>query len=206
MLKGCVLCCAPYTLICGILLICLYVMLLNQNWTFSVIAAKEDWIKEEKASCCLRAGIVYLIVSLVLWVLVLFQTLLVDIGDITNFRRYYQGNIFKTIAYLYRRRQNKRSRTRQFFRQRRKEKKSFREELKEMENRQRILDESGLGSALPGLAEAGGGGGNLLFRDAFCSSKEPSPTQYASPTGSSIDIREEESDWREHKEACEDEN
>lgn len=206
MLKGCVLCCAPYTLICGVLLLCLYVMLLNQNWTFSVIAAKEDWIKEEKASCCLRAAIVYLVLSLVLWVLVLFQTLVVDIGDMANFRRYYQGNIFKTIAFLYRQRQNKRNRTRQFFRQRRKERKSFREELKEMESRQQILDDTGFGSSLSGLAGAGGGGGNLLFRDAFCSSKGPSPTQYASPTASTNSTREEQFEWMQQKEEYEDEN
>lgn len=186
MLKGCVLCCAPYTLICGILLLCLHFMVRHHNWTFNVIIAKEDWNRKEKAACCLNAGIFYIVVSLVLWLGVLFQTLLVDIGDLGNWRRYYQGSILKTMVYLYRRRQSHRKRTRQFFRQKRKEKNSLHAEMKELEHRQLLGDGFYPLSTTTSSPIGGGGmgevGPSLYFREAYRYTKDLSAASAGVPS------------------------
>ncbi|CBZ27209.1 conserved hypothetical protein [Leishmania mexicana MHOM/GT/2001/U1103] len=76
---GCLYACAPFTLIVSILLFMLSVMLRNGNWTFTVLAAKHSWDAEAKSRCCRNGGLIYLIISIVLWVLVVLDSFLIQL-------------------------------------------------------------------------------------------------------------------------------
>lgn len=110
MLSGCVTLFAPFTSICAALLFSLHFMLHSGNTTLTVLAVREEWSIDEKGSCCLKAGLCYLFVSLVLWCLVAIDSLLINLSECGNWRKLYQGSYWMTVVYLYRRRQSHRSR------------------------------------------------------------------------------------------------
>ncbi|KAK7194276.1 hypothetical protein NESM_000342600 [Novymonas esmeraldas] len=81
---GCLYTCAPFTLVAAILLFMLSVMLGSGNWTFAVLAAKHEWDAAAKARCCRNGGIIYLCISIVLWVLVAVDCLLIELEKLPS--------------------------------------------------------------------------------------------------------------------------
>ncbi|KAG5478454.1 hypothetical protein GH5_05392 [Leishmania sp. Ghana 2012 LV757] len=81
---ACLYACAPFTLIVSILLFMLSVMLSDGNWTFEVLAAKHKWDTAEKSRCCRNGGVIYLCISMMLWVLVLVDSFLIQLEKLPN--------------------------------------------------------------------------------------------------------------------------
>lgn len=79
---ACLYACAPFTLIASILLFMMSVMLNNGNWTFAVLAAKHDWDSAAKARCCRNGGVIYICISIVLWILVFIDAFLIELAKL----------------------------------------------------------------------------------------------------------------------------
>ncbi|KAG5478667.1 hypothetical protein LSCM1_06071 [Leishmania martiniquensis] len=100
---ACLYACAPFTLIVSILLFMLSVMLSNGNWTFEVLAAKRKWDRAEKSRCSRNGGIIYLCVSMLLWVLVLLDLYLIQLEKLpTSVYDWWQDGRLPSVRELMR--------------------------------------------------------------------------------------------------------
>lgn len=106
-------------------------MLKSGNWTFEVLAAEEGWDADEKSMYCLTAGIVYIVISAILFVLVFVDSFCIDLGELGSWRQHYQGSFGGTISYLHRRRTNYRQRVKGFRAKQRQENRDFRLEMRD---------------------------------------------------------------------------
>jgi hypothetical protein len=82
---GCLYACAPFTLVASILLFVMSVMLRDGNWTFEVLARKNEWDRSAKSRTCRNGGIIYLCISIVLWCLVLTDSFVIQLEKVPGF-------------------------------------------------------------------------------------------------------------------------